>query len=203
MRAHGGLSTECASHCSERDSFLRVAGSGGWHDPDMLLVGASCGKPTHGANLTHEEEQMQMAIWAMVSAPLMMSNNLTCIAESSKAILLNKEVVAVNQDLLGRMPFRFIMDEDSNVQVWRKELVGGAVAVAIANMNDTVAIPAGFGFDLLEVGFSPGTRVGVRNLYTGEDLKWQQGTFSTRSPIAPHGVQFLRLTYLERPFPQH
>merc|ERR1712022_14418 len=106
-------STYCASFCSERNAFLSIAGRGGWHDPDMLLVGnAPCAGdelelPLQDTrNLTHAEEQTQMAIWAMVSAPLMMSNDLTCVPASSKEILLNKDVLAVNQDLLGRMAFR-------------------------------------------------------------------------------------------------
>merc|ERR1712151_204555 len=136
----------------------------------------------------------------MVSAPLIMSNDLTCLSTSSKAILLNGEVLAVNQDLLGRMPFRFRLDAETNVQLWRKELLGGAVAAAIVNMHDNATVPAGFGFDLVEVGFSPDTHVAIRNLYTHEDLGWQTGSFVTQAPIPPHGVQFLRLAYKLTPY---
>merc|ERR1712176_889280 len=173
---HGSFSTHCASYCSERDAFRGVAGRGGWHDPDMLLVGnAPCSKsfdaagiaPLQGKmNISHDEEQTQMAIWAMVSAPLMMSNDMTCLPASSKAILLNKDVIAVNQDELGRMPFRFSVNADTGVQLWRKELLGGAVAVAIVNMNNTVTVPVGFAFDFRDAGFSPDTHVAIRNLYT-------------------------------------
>merc|ERR1712032_669913 len=130
----------------------------------MLLVGnAPCTSSQHplqglqDKNLTHEEEQTQMAIWAMVSAPLMMSNDLTCLPESSKAILLNRDVLAVNQDLLGRMPFRFRVDAETDVQLWRKELVGGAVAVAIVNMHNSTTVPIGFNFNFRDAGFSPDT----------------------------------------------
>merc|ERR1712046_264287 len=138
--------------------------------------------------------ETQMAIWAMVSAPLMMSNDMTCVPATSKAILLNKDVLAVNQDLLGRMAFRFHVDSDTDVQLWRKELVGGAVAVAIANMNDTATVPTGFEFDLQDAGFSPDTHVSARNLYTGEELNLQRSSFKTVSAIPPHGVQFFRLS---------
>jgi len=141
-----------------------------------------------------------MAIWAMVSAPLMMSNDLTNLPASSKAILLNREVLAVNQDLLGRMPFRFRVDADTNVQLWRKELVGGAVAVAIVNMHDNATVPIGFDFDLREAGFSPDTRVACRNLFTHEDLGWHKGSFVTQASIPPHGVQLLRLSYTLAPY---
>merc|ERR1712100_831779 len=133
-----------------------MGGRGGWHDPDMLLVGnAPCNSgdelefPLQSTkNLTHAEEQTQMALWAMVSAPLMMSNDLACLPAESKAILQNREVLAVNQDVLGRMPFRFRADNETDVQLWRKELVGGAVAVAIVNMHDDMTVPIGFEFNL-------------------------------------------------------
>jgi hypothetical protein len=205
-KQHGAHNTYCATFCSERDSFMGIAGRGGWHDPDMLLVGnAPC--PGDSASLegnkqlTEDEEQTQMAIWTMVSAPLMMSNDLTCgIPARSKAILQNRDVLAVNQDMLGRMPFRFRVDNGTDVQLWRKELVGGDVAVAIANMHDNLTVPSGFQFEFRAVGFSPETHVAVRNLYTGQDLGWQKGSFSSQAPIPPHGVQLLRLSYMPAPY---
>merc|ERR1719263_1282146 len=97
------------------------------------------------------------------------------------------------------MPFRFRVDTGTDVQLWRKELVGGAVAVAIANMHDNLTVPSGFQFEFRAVGFSPETHVAVRNLYTGQDLGWQKGSFSSQAPIPPHGVQLLRLSYMAAP----
>merc|ERR1712232_1175846 len=130
----------------------------------------------------------------------MLSNDMTCVPASSKAILLNKDVLAVNQDLLGRMAFRFRVDHNTNVQLWRKELVGGAVAVAIANMHDNATVPIGFDFDLREAGFSPDTRVACRNLLAHEDLGCHKGSFLTQASIPPHGAQLLRLSYTLAPY---
>merc|ERR1712232_1403179 len=130
----------------------------------------------------------------------MLSNDMTCVPASSKAILLNKDVLAVNQDLLGRMAFRFRVDHNTSVQLWRKELVGGAVAVAIANMHDNATVPTGFEFNLRDAGFSPDTHVAARNLYTGEELDLQRSSFKTVSEIPPHGVQFFRLSYSPVPY---
>merc|ERR1712151_134590 len=109
-------------------------------------------------------------------------------------------VLAVNQDLLGRMAFRFRLDDDTGVQLWRKELVGGAMGVAIANINDTATVPIGFEFDLRDAGFSPDTYVAASNLYAGKELNLQKSSFKTESQIPPHGVQFLRLSYAPVPF---
>merc|ERR1712224_601500 len=125
---------------------------------------------------------------------------MTCLPETSKAILLNKEVLAVNQDLLGRMPFRFRVDAETSVELWRKELVGGDVAVAITNLNNTATVPVGFEFEFRSVGFSPDTHVAVRNLYSAEDLGTYQGSFVSSKTIPPHGVQFLRLKYSPAPY---
>jgi alpha-galactosidase len=135
-------STWCASYCVERrDAFLAVPGRGGWHDPDMLLIGntpCSVAGQKAGmscANLTHDEEKMNMAIWAMASAPLQISVDVKAVPAASKAILQNKEIIAVNQDPLGRMGFRFLKNTKTGAQGWKKELIGVAVAVALANMG--------------------------------------------------------------------
>jgi hypothetical protein len=52
-------------------------------------------------SLSVDQQRSQMALWSMWAAPLIMSNDLRHIAAQSKAILLNKRVIAVNQDRLG------------------------------------------------------------------------------------------------------
>ena len=100
---------------------------------DMLLVGnTNCSAQArkdgmHCNSLSHDEEQSQMALWAMASSPLQMSNDLVNVPPASRAILLNREVIAVQSDPLGRMGFRFFLNRSAGVEAWRKELVGGAV----------------------------------------------------------------------------
>ena len=150
-RLRGAESVWCGSHCVERDEFLRVPGRGGWHDPDMLLVGETpCSPAATKAGmqcsvLPIEEQQTQMAIWAMASAPLLLSADLTNIPNSSMAILTNPLALKVNQDVQGRMPFRFISNggPHGGVDVWRKDLAGGDVAVAIVHMSaGQMSLPA-------------------------------------------------------------
>lgn len=42
-----------------------------------------------------------MAIWAILAAPLLMSTDLRNIRPEFKEILLNKRIIAINQDKLG------------------------------------------------------------------------------------------------------
>ena len=91
--------------------------------------------------------------------------------------------------------FRYSVDSvATGCELWRKELVGGAVAVAIANMGDA-PLPAGLGLDLLEAGFSSDTRVAVHDVYEAGDLGWHTFVFKTLRPIPSHGVMLLLLEY--------
>lgn len=198
-RIGSDLSTFCASHCVERDNFLAIAQPGGWHDPDMLLTGNTPCSPTDTANgmkcgqlLPHEEET-QMAIWAMASAPLFMSNDLLAVPAASKALLQNKAVLAINQDPLGRMCFRFA--NDSGTQMWRKDLSGGDVAVALVNMHNTSATTMSFDFD--QVGFAPDSHVAVHDVLAhGVFRGWHHGGYATAAPVPPHGTVLLRLSFV-------
>ena len=99
------------------------SGPGHWHDPDMLLIGNGC--------LTHAEEQTQMALWAISAAPLIMGNDLRNISAESKAILLNKGAIEVDQDPAGKMGFR--VNTTALTQIWARPLANGDVAVALYN----------------------------------------------------------------------
>jgi len=81
------------------------------------------------------EQQTQMALWSMASAPLLLSADLTNVPNDSMTILTNPEVLAINQDAAVRMGFRFGSDASSGVDLWRKDLVGGDVAVAVVYMG--------------------------------------------------------------------
>jgi len=102
------------------------AGPGHWHDMDMLLIGNDC--------VTTDEQKTQMAIWSISASPLIMGNDLRSVPKESKAILLNKDAVAVNQDPMGKMGIRHpSYTSASGTQVWFRELANGDVAVALYN----------------------------------------------------------------------
>merc|ERR1712048_972192 len=100
------------------------AGPGHWHDMDMLLIGNDC--------VTLDEQRTQMAIWSVSASPLIMGNDLRTVPAASKAILLNKDAIAVDQDSLGKMGIRHpAYTSASRTQLWFRELAGGDVAVAL------------------------------------------------------------------------
>jgi hypothetical protein len=118
------------------------AGPGHWHDMDMLLIGAvSQGRDGGHAGqrcVSHVEEQTQMAIWCISSTPLIMGNDMRNVSDASKAILFNKNALAVSQDPKGHMGIR--ITGDLPTQVWAKTLTPGAghsfkAAVGLYNKN--------------------------------------------------------------------
>ncbi|KAM4019775.1 alpha-galactosidase A [Anomaloglossus baeobatrachus] len=111
---------------SLQDELVDAAGPGGWNDPDMLVIG--------NFGLSWEQEVTQMALWSIMAAPLLMSNDLRDINPRSKALLQNQEVIAINQDPLGAQGYRLLQVID--FEVWEKPLAGGSLAVSVTNRQE-------------------------------------------------------------------
>lgn len=112
-----------------QDDFAHIAGPGNFNDPDMLVIGNS--------GLTVDQARVQMAVWSVLAAPLIMSVDLSTIKPEFKEILLNKDVIAVNQDPLGKQGLR-VYNEDDN-QIWNRELSNNSRALAFVNLRTTEA----------------------------------------------------------------
>src|ERR1700674_3545911 len=76
----------------------RYAGPGHWNDPDMLEIG--------NAGMSATEYRTHMSLWAMLAAPLLAGNDLRSMTNETRDILENKEVIAIDQDKLGRQGTR-------------------------------------------------------------------------------------------------
>ncbi|KPP57728.1 Alpha-galactosidase A-like [Scleropages formosus] len=109
-----------------QDLIVPAAGPGGWNDPDMLVLG--------NFGLSLDQQMTQMALWAIMAAPLLMSNDLRNIDPKSKALLQNRDVIAINQDPLGKQGRRTA--KVNNFEVWERPLSGGKLAVAIINRQE-------------------------------------------------------------------
>ncbi|KAL7979458.1 hypothetical protein Chor_004616 [Crotalus horridus] len=111
---------------SHQDILVDIAGPGGWNDPDMLVIG--------NFGLSWDQQITQMAFWAIMAAPLLMSNDLRQISSQAKALLQNKEVIAINQDPLGKQGYR--ITKDQSFELWERPLSDGAFAVAVINRKE-------------------------------------------------------------------
>ncbi|KAL9986325.1 hypothetical protein ACROYT_G000462 [Oculina patagonica] len=111
-----------------QDDLVPAAGKGHWNDPDMLIIG--------NFGLSYEQSKLQFALWAIMASPLLMSNDLRDIDQRSKDILLNTEVIAVNQDRLGKQGKRVTKDNTSFTEIWSRPLSDcGSVAVVLLSLR--------------------------------------------------------------------
>ena len=148
----------------------RYAGPGHYLDPDMLEVG-TLSESTTGTNLatdalTSGEAGTNFAMWAMWSAPLISGSDPRTMTgrEPTSLILLNREIIAIDQDPLGRPAA--LVESRGAWQVWRKPLTGGHAAVAIVNLADR---PAAADFSWLRLGLSARPS-SLRDLWAQRDL---------------------------------
>ena len=97
----------------DKNEPLRAyAGPGHWNDPDMLEVG--------NGPLTEAENRAHFSLWCMMAAPLILGNDLTTITQETLDIILNKDMIAVDQDPLGVQGLR--LRREGDVEYWFKPL---------------------------------------------------------------------------------
>ena len=104
------------------EPLRQYAGPGHWNDPDMLEV---------GNGMSVSEDRAHFTMWCMMAAPLLLGNDLTAMSDEVKAIILNKDVIAIDQDPLGVQGLRYRKDGD--LEFWFKPLEGGDWAFTILN----------------------------------------------------------------------
>ena len=154
------------------------AGPGHWNDPDMLEVG--------NGGMTANEYRSHFSLWALLAAPLIAGNDLRDMKPEIHDILTNKEVIAVDQDLLGRQGRRVWKDGD--LEVWSKPLVGGARAVILFNRGEAEKEITAKWTDL---DYPDSLSASVRDLWQKKDLGKLSERFSAR--VAGHGVVMVTL----------
>jgi len=157
--------------------LAKYAGPGHWNDPDMLEVG--------NGGMTEEEYRTHMSLWAILAAPLIAGNDLTKMSPETLALLTNKDVIAVDQDKLGRQGDR--VWAVGPMELWDKPLSGGAKAVAMFNREDGATSMA---FSLSDVGFRQGAT--LKDLWTGKEVHARNGSYAALVPA--HGVVLLRVS---------
>jgi alpha-galactosidase len=155
------------------------AGPGRWNDPDMLEVG--------NGGLTLAENRSHFSLWALLAAPLIAGNDLGAMKPEIRDILLNRDVIAVNQDPLG-VQGRRIADH-GHAEVWMKPLADGARAVVLFNRGtDTTPIRC----RLEDIGLAPGQKVKVRDLWAKTEVRVEAGVIEGK--VKPHDVVMVRVT---------
>ena len=151
------------------DGTESYAGPGHFNDPDMLEVG--------NGKLTPDESRAHFALWAILAAPLIAGNDIRSMDAGTQAILTDKEVLAIDQDPLGKQGRRVVKDGDK--EVWVRELQGGNRAVALLNR---AATPQSITVRWEDLGYPARLSAQLRDLWQHKDLGAKTGSFTATVP---------------------
>ncbi|WP_285743040.1 NPCBM/NEW2 domain-containing protein [Lentzea sp. NBRC 105346] len=186
-RTTGDIADSWSSMLSIMKSNLALhpyAGPGHWNDPDMLEVG--------NGGMTDTEYRTHFTMWSMMAAPLLIGTDLRTASPATLSILKNTDVIALDQDPLGRQGREVRSGGGQHVVV--KPLANGDVAVALFNENwwtSTIST------NLTEIGLGAGT-------YATKDL-WSKATGTTSGALSAsvpaHGTAVYRLSRTSAPTP--
>jgi alpha-galactosidase len=162
-----------------QDGLETYAGPSHWNDPDMLEVG--------NGGMTTTEYRSHFSLWCLLAAPLIAGNDLKNMPPEIKDILTNKEVIAVDQDVLGLQGRR--VKKTGDTEVWAKQLKDGSRAVILFNRS---AADAQIAVSWEELGYPAHLSAGVRDLWMKKDL----GKFAAmyESKVPTHGVVMIKVT---------
>ena len=166
--------------CIDLDKPLsKYAAPGHWNDPDMLEV---------GKGMSADEDRAHFGLWAMLAAPLLTGNDLRSMNATTKAILTNADVIAVNQDPLGAQA-TVVATPGTNLEVWSKSLSGtNTRAVALFNRSEAAASMT---VQWSAIGLPSGAAT-VRDLWNQKDLGSFTDSYAATS-VPKHGVVMLKV----------
>jgi alpha-galactosidase len=153
------------------------AAAGHWNDPDMLEIG--------NGGMNENEYRVHMTLWSMLASPLIAGNDLRSMTQGIKDILMNREVIAIDQDPAGKQGKRVSAPGDQ--EIWVRELAGGAHAVALFNKAGE---PAKMTVKWSDAG-AKGTPKHVRDLWAHADVNATGDGWTTEIPA--HGVALIRV----------
>lgn len=195
--------------------YQEFNGQGCFNDMDMLIVGMN-GKGNVGLKgCTFEEYKLHFSLWALLNSPLMIGCDIRDMSEETKQILLNREVIAVNQDPAARQPFLLNVEVDYanngdplpasyyesdalNFPQIAKFLDNGDIALGIFNMTDnelgsfTTAVHP----DRLGLSVEAGKTFEITDLWSGETFRARNGMVPGCA-LPPHSCRMYRLKIVD------
>jgi alpha-galactosidase len=170
-----------------QDKWAPYAGPGHWNDPDMMIVGwVGWGKGARPTMLTPDEQYTHVSAWCLLSVPLLLGCDLTRLDPFTLSLLTNDEVLALDQDALGKQATVVSLQGEAGVMA--KDLEDGSKAVGLFYPGDSTATQA------VTVRWSDLGITGpwvVRDLWRQKDLGVFENAFT--ADVRRHGVVLIRL----------
>lgn len=163
------------------------------NDMDMLVVGMYGKGGTEyiaAGGCTDEEYQTHFSLWAMMNSPLMIGCDVRKMSEATKKILLNKDLIALNQDIECRAPFRVnCVSNSPDSYVLVKFMTDGDIAIGLFNMGD-VQTRININFWDIGLAASAGCKLDFYDCIEHKDAGAKEELFS--AVVAAHGSKVYR-----------
>ncbi len=167
-----------------QDKTAPYARPGNWNDPDMLIVGKVGWGNLHPTRLTPNEQYTHISLWCLLSAPLLIGCDMTQLDAFTLNLLENDEVLAVDQDPLGKEAMT--VAKNGETRIYAKTLADGSKAVGLFNLGETETQVTVNWSDLKLQG-----KLNVRDLWRQKDLGKFTENFTALVPR--HGVVLVRV----------
>ena len=168
----------------QNNGIGQYAGPDHWNDPDMLEVG--------NKGLTLAESRAHFSLWCIIAAPLIAGNDVRHMSKEARDILTDKEVVAIDQDALGKEGWRFLAE--TGREIWVRELSGDDWAICVLNSGST---PADLTTDFSALGILKG-EYAVRDVWAKKDLGTTRSAPVHTDRVESHDVMLFRLTPVKK-----
>jgi alpha-galactosidase len=188
-----------------QDKWAPYARPGHWNDPDMLVVGyvdVGKGRNLHPTRLTSDEQYTHITLWSLLAAPMLIGCDMSRLDDFSLNLLSNDEVLAIDQDTLGKQAVPVSQTGDpikigrpdrpgsesefKPFQVWARPLEDGSQAVGLFNLGNQ---PAKITVKWVDLKLSG--KLSVRDVWRQKDLGQFDDEFSVT--VAPHGAELVKI----------
>ncbi len=179
------------------EEHLNHASKGCFGDMDMLVVGMNGKGNVAQGGMSYNEYKLHFSFWAQMNSPLMIGCDIRNIDEKAKNILLNRDVIAINQDPLCAMPYRvgkYGAWHPDEMRIYVKHLAGGDVAIGLYNFCDEERACV-VGLDQIGLAPTQGKTLKVKELWTGTEKTITNGVL--RAPVASHDCKLYRCKVID------
>jgi hypothetical protein len=158
---------------------------GRWNDPDMLVVGwVGWGPSLRYTRLTPDEQYTHISLWSLLASPLLTGCDLSRLDAFTLNLLTNDEVLAVNQDPLGKQASPVWVTAE--YEIWARDLEDGSKAVGLFNKTEKpLNVPVELGYLDIEGKWI------MRDLWSQAELGKVRTHFEMN--VRPHGVRLVTL----------
>jgi alpha-galactosidase len=146
-------------------NLSQYAGPGAWNDPDMLIG-------TGYFTITEAQARTQFSMWSVMASPLLIGSNLLNMSSYTLETYSNTEVIAVNQDRLGKQGIRLVGDDlypNEGFNIWGRNLADGSAAIVFLNNELTSDVLTCDSDCFAQLGFKSGS-LAVRDLWAHKNI---------------------------------